>query len=265
MRRAFTLIELLVVISIIAILAAILFPVFAQAKASAKQAVCLSNMRQIGMATKLYLGDNDDNYFPVLRHEDMPGFAPQTTWIGYDNNNAPEAGGIYGLVFKPAKNPVRPGLIDPYLKSDAIKRCPSMPSEYQMAITFNGWYSEYPSDFYTTHPQAQAQEYGPASVHNTGDPILTFTPTNDSAVEETSNTIIAWEHLASVPLCNFLQKYDWMNSPPKLDDFGNPLVDHFNLLHRGGTSTIWDDGHVKRMAFGNLKRPMFSCNKSIYQ
>ena len=58
--RAFTLIELLVVIAIIAILAAILFPVFAQAKDAAKRTADLSNNRQIGTATKLYLGDHDD-------------------------------------------------------------------------------------------------------------------------------------------------------------------------------------------------------------
>lgn len=59
-NRAFTLIELLVVIAIIAILAAILFPVFAQAKESAKRTACLSNARQIGLAQKMYLADNDD-------------------------------------------------------------------------------------------------------------------------------------------------------------------------------------------------------------
>lgn len=58
--RAFTLIELLVVIAIIAILAAILFPVFAQAKAAAKKASCLSNMKQLGTAVKLYINDSDD-------------------------------------------------------------------------------------------------------------------------------------------------------------------------------------------------------------
>ena len=60
MKRAFTLIELLVVIAIIAILAAILFPVFAQAKFAAKKTVDLSNAKQIGTTVKLYLGDNDD-------------------------------------------------------------------------------------------------------------------------------------------------------------------------------------------------------------
>lgn len=64
MKKAFTLIELLVVIAIIAILAAILFPVFAQAKVAAKKTVDLSNMKQHGTATALYLTDNDD-VFPT--------------------------------------------------------------------------------------------------------------------------------------------------------------------------------------------------------
>ena len=59
-RNGFTLIELLVVIAIIAILAAILFPVFAQAKGAAKNTKCVSNGRQIGMSVKLYLVDSDD-------------------------------------------------------------------------------------------------------------------------------------------------------------------------------------------------------------
>jgi len=60
MKRGFTLIELLVVITIIAILAAILFPVFARAKAAAKQTACLSNLKQIGTSITLYMGDHDD-------------------------------------------------------------------------------------------------------------------------------------------------------------------------------------------------------------
>lgn len=59
-RRAFTLIELLVVIAIIAILAAILFPVFARAKEAAKQTACLSNLKNIGLAFTLYGSDSDD-------------------------------------------------------------------------------------------------------------------------------------------------------------------------------------------------------------
>ncbi len=61
MKRAFTLIELLVVIAIIAILAAILFPVFAQAKEAAKKTTALNNFKQAGIALQLYLTDSDDN------------------------------------------------------------------------------------------------------------------------------------------------------------------------------------------------------------
>lgn len=70
-RRAFTLIELLVVIAIIAILAAILFPVFAQAKKAAKKTADLNNTKQLGMAVQMYLADNDD-VFPVNNHRLEP-------------------------------------------------------------------------------------------------------------------------------------------------------------------------------------------------
>ncbi len=62
MKRGFTLIELLVVIAIIAILAAILFPVFAQARAKARQAACISNMKQFGLAMLMYVQDYDEMF-----------------------------------------------------------------------------------------------------------------------------------------------------------------------------------------------------------
>src|SRR5690554_3780891 len=62
MKRGFTLIELLVVIAIIAILAAILFPVFARAREKARQTSCLSNLKQMGLATLMYAQDYDERY-----------------------------------------------------------------------------------------------------------------------------------------------------------------------------------------------------------
>lgn len=72
-NRAFTLIELLVVIAIIAILAAILFPVFAQAKEAAKKTQSLSNFKQTGTATLVYLSDNDDTYPLSMRFNSAAG------------------------------------------------------------------------------------------------------------------------------------------------------------------------------------------------
>ena len=77
-RRGFTLIELLVVIAIIAILAAILFPVFAQARAKARQAQCLSNQKQLGVAFMAYVQDYDET-FPMANYR-ITGAPDNTPW-----------------------------------------------------------------------------------------------------------------------------------------------------------------------------------------
>ncbi len=71
--RAFTLIELLVVIAIIAILAAILFPVFAQAKVAAKKSAAISQTKQVGLAAIMYSADYDDAFPLAYRHDNVPG------------------------------------------------------------------------------------------------------------------------------------------------------------------------------------------------
>ena len=80
LSRAFTLIELLVVIAIIAILAAILFPVFAQAKEAAKKTQSLSNVKNLGTATFIYMGDADDS-FPMSEYGG--GAAGDNAYVSY--------------------------------------------------------------------------------------------------------------------------------------------------------------------------------------
>ena len=79
-RKGFTLIELLVVIAIIAILAAILFPVFAQAREKARQTTCLSNMKQIGLGVMMYVQDYDEAY-PRIRYRVTP--PPRASWASF--------------------------------------------------------------------------------------------------------------------------------------------------------------------------------------
>ena len=110
-RRGFTLIELLVVIAIIAILAAILFPVFARAKAAAKQTVCVSNLKQIGSGIALYMGDHDDVFPHALDASDK--YAPQI-WAGQGEFAA-----------RIPYMPLIQDAVDPYVKSKALWKCPA--------------------------------------------------------------------------------------------------------------------------------------------
>ena len=86
-RRGFTLIELLVVIAIIAILAAILFPVFAQAREKARAATCVSNLKQIGNAMMMYVQDYDER----LPGAASPGSNDWTPYSGTLVIQPPEA------------------------------------------------------------------------------------------------------------------------------------------------------------------------------
>jgi prepilin-type N-terminal cleavage/methylation domain-containing protein len=115
MRRlhaAFTLIELLVVIAIIAILAAILFPVFAQAREKARQTTCLNNCKQLGTALMMYAGDYDDRLPPAMigasppfRHQCVDSTSPFPLWPAFWMD-----------------------VIYPYTKNRGILICPSRPN-----------------------------------------------------------------------------------------------------------------------------------------
>jgi prepilin-type N-terminal cleavage/methylation domain-containing protein/prepilin-type processing-associated H-X9-DG protein len=267
-RKAFTLIELLVVIAIIAILAAIIFPVFAQARESARQVKCLNNMKQIGTAMLLYIQDYDEVWFPAYTRERIPTHPyPYRPWLGYDTRNDRPDGCFYGSAIRAARYSVRTGLIDPYLKSEDVKRCPSMPSEWQTSYALNFFRGNFNSPYYSFNLNARGNEYSPASKHeDTG--LCTVIPAHNAEVEEPSRTMIMWEHGYRVPLCNWLQQDAWPGradpwalGPPRRVDY----IQHFNFLHRDGSNTLWADGHARRILFDQLRRPMFSAQKWLYE
>jgi general secretion pathway protein G len=111
MRRGFTLIELLVVIAIIAILAAFLFPVFARAKAEAKKTACISNLKRIGSAIALYMGDHGDLFPHALDASDK--FAPEIWENSPDFSNR--------IPYMPLLHEV----VQPYCKNKDVFKCPA--------------------------------------------------------------------------------------------------------------------------------------------
>ena len=158
MRRGFTLIELLVVIAIIAILAAILFPVFARAREKARQASCLSNIKQLMIAHSAYMADYDGYTCPSV----LVNWSPWLWWYAS---------------------------LKPYIKSDGIVVCPSAPQKGagtpepgSIGYGWNYWwltvappgrprgYSWQVSPFYTAH---DAQIQNPADTLVLGDSTQT--------------------------------------------------------------------------------------------
>src|SRR6185503_13635069 len=110
----FTLVELLVVIAVIAILAALLFPVFAQARESARKANCLSNQRQLGAAIAMYTQDYDEQLPNAMNG--FPGVNQPGGWVYYTAFPANETRRSFDA---------KQGSIYSYVKNDQIFVCPS--------------------------------------------------------------------------------------------------------------------------------------------
>lgn len=132
-KRGFTLIELLVVIAIIAILAAILFPVFATAKEKAKQTSCLSNNRQWGSAFHLYLGDHDDTYPLAMSINQAAG-----TYRWNFNHAVPHNWRVsLGTQYDEEMKTHWSNAIKPYIENYGIYACPSGPEFRIDGVNFN--------------------------------------------------------------------------------------------------------------------------------
>jgi prepilin-type N-terminal cleavage/methylation domain-containing protein len=199
-RKAFTLIELLVVIAVIAILAAILFPVFAQAREKARQTQCASNLRQIGTAIALYR-DDFGSYVPI------------------------NAGGVEWLEIQAGL----PSLLDPYLKNHGVRQCPSRKIA-DARYCLNGWSGSF---------------FGKEETSPQGRP--------DAEVPRPATTLIAWEHQISASHCERGQEGGTADVPTPEAGFN-----HWDSAHHDGFISLWCDGHVKRLRYGNLLRRYFT-------
>jgi len=146
-RRGFTLLELLVVVAIIAILAAILSPAFAQAKSSAKATECLSNSRQVGLAWQMYAGDNDER--ACLSYYYLDNYTREVAWD-------------FDLNWKGQKPVVKPGLLAVYAKDGRLHRCPDFRGEAwgrpQTGMAYN--VSFIGGDAMASRPEAQLGAIG---------------------------------------------------------------------------------------------------------
>jgi prepilin-type N-terminal cleavage/methylation domain-containing protein/prepilin-type processing-associated H-X9-DG protein len=147
-RKGFTLIELLVVIAIIGILAAMVFPVFARARESARKAVCLSNIKNIALAYNMYLADNNDTLFPGEHRQEVFDY--------FDTDPGP--GGSAGQGYSPLTghcyhmylaNPYLrvPVILDEYVKNRDVWRCPSAKAESgaYFIVGWSDWLAYYKS------------------------------------------------------------------------------------------------------------------------
>lgn len=239
----FTLIELLVVIAIIALLTAILFPVFAAAREKARTATCQSNLRQIGFAVQLYAQDADNTFVPKYNCVSYDATYP-------DHCTSPELlpTGVLDPPFPqwlPASNdPVGTSyLLEPYIKNDAVRLCPSrrvrppLPGETKDAegrYVLNAWDSFY------------AKSLGYTETSPQGRP--------DADIVEPATTLLVWEHNNNAGECQNGQDGGDAQRPKE-------VAGHWSDDHTGGFNALYCDGHVKRQTFGQMRRRDFTIQR----
>ncbi|MBS1702354.1 MAG: prepilin-type N-terminal cleavage/methylation domain-containing protein [Armatimonadetes bacterium] len=227
--RAFTLIELLVVIAIIAILAAILFPVFAQAKVAAKQSGEVSNLRQIGTATQLYLADNDDVYYPLY-------------YVDYNKVSTPTNFGLWRW----------PWLLQPYTKSYDIFFSPG-DAAGQAFLGTKATDASWGYLFGLSPSWGYNQELFCPEDQTTGE----FVPVSATSLGYPSDAMLMgssyWGTNSTSPKTGYYRIYppaEWAGSPPLNGlSFGH-LWPRFRGSHTG---VLFADGHVKVRALTSMK------------
>ena len=190
MKKAFTLIELLVVIAIIAILAAILFPVFAQAKLAAKKSAGLTQAKQIGTSMHMYLADYDDTFFAYRFNGGTGSACSGAPCVNTDYQKVRAASGqaFADQMFSARSRDVmfHKQLLDPYIKNDQIWLGPNKP----------GAWSGYDAQNLDTEPQFRS--YGGQNSYGLNNYMFspavgTTIPANtmsSTMVEEPSNTYV---------------------------------------------------------------------------
>ncbi len=206
--RAFTLIELLVVIAIIAILAAILFPIFAEAKAAAKKTSCASNLAQIGLAWMLYNQDYDDT---LMRVRTVDNTSIHYWWGGWD-----------GVRLIPEQ-----GLLYPYTRNHAIQACPMFDNNLRGAIGLTGY--GYNVEYFSP------SDYPPPNYNEVPIPVngSDMQAPSDTAAFADSARINNWDY--TVPT---LEGNTYLE-PPSYD------FPSFHARHSGMGNACWADGHIK--------------------
>ena len=227
-RKGFTLIELLVVIAIIAILAAILFPVFAAARDKARQTVCLNNEKQIVTAIIMYAQDYDERWIDYCPHynETGGGSCPSPLAALKDRNSVNTD---YYL--------------KPYVKSDDVFYCPTIHKGLSgIPGAANNWYPSYALnelDFSgaVALPAGVPKIFPPDSIPAYNKWIFVG-PYGRLAAQQThpSTTMVLWEHNAKDVFCRI-----WETT-----------ASHWDTPHSVGFNTAFADGHVKRWSLGQL-------------